>query len=115
MHAALIAALPAYTTAVALACRRYWARRCAECAYRSRTAHPAGRHRARPALPVTPARRRPAPPRAPGVSGLPASRTTPTRPALPAGTEPAGPATARSAFPLFAQASAIPGDPRRHR
>lgn len=53
MHAALIAALlPAYTTAVTLAARHYWAHRCAECAYRHRGPHSTGRHRAdRLALP----------------------------------------------------------------
>lgn len=65
MDAALIAALPAYTAVVVLACRHYWAHRCAECAYRHRDTHPTGRHRAR----------RTTPPTAPA-------------PALPAGTDP---------------------------
>lgn len=112
MHAALLAALPAYTAAVALACRRYWARRCAECAYRSRTAHPAGRHRAR-ALPVNPTRRRPALPRAPRVSGLPAGRTTPARPALPAGAEPAGHAWRRAMLVRYADRSICIADYRK--
>lgn len=60
MRDVLLALLPAYTAGVALACRHYWAHRCAECAYRSRTAHAAGRHRARSPFPVTPIPSRPA-------------------------------------------------------
>ena len=65
MTAAVVAALACYTLALVWACRRRWAHRCAECAYRHRPArHRAGQ--ARPAVvdefPTQPIRRVELPP-----------------------------------------------------
>lgn len=45
MHAALLAALPAYTALLVLASRHHWAHRCAECGWKHRQPHLTGRHR----------------------------------------------------------------------